>query len=115
MKSARALLLCPGLAALLLAAPARGQDKDKDKAKDKDPTKEATTDYYPLPEGTTWTYKPNEKKFTVRVAGFDKVGDQRCARLETRDLPSGNEKTGKLLASEHVAVTSEGVFRYQFE
>src|SRR5947209_6005763 len=119
MKSARALVPGSLLAfALLLAGVARGQDKDKGKDKDKTKetkeTKEETTEYYPLTKGTTWTYKANDKRFTVTVAGFDKVGDQNCARLETRDV-SGAQKEGTPIATEHVAVKADGVYRFQFE
>src|SRR5262249_37140077 len=55
MKSAMRYLLSSLLAVgLLLAAAAHGQEKEKDKKdkdKEKDPTKETTTEYYPLKEG----------------------------------------------------------------
>lgn len=63
----------------------------------------AETSHYPLQVGTTWHYKAGESKFTVRVAKHEKVGDTLCARLEvTRD--------GKLVGSQHLAVTADGVY-----
>src|SRR5262245_29025010 len=106
MKSAIRFVFFPALAlGLLLAATAYAQDqKKKDEKKteekksedkkaddkkggDKDPTKEATTEYYPLKEGMTWTYKASDKTVTVSVAGFDKKGDPAvsCARLVTSE------------------------------
>ncbi len=131
MKSAIRYVLFPALAlGLLLAATAYAQDqkkKDEKKTEDKksddkkgddkkDPTKEATTEYYPLKEGMTWTYKANDKTLTVSVAGFDKKGDPAvsCARLETRERRPAGE-TNNPLATEHVAVKADGVYRYAFE
>jgi hypothetical protein len=115
MKSAMRYLLSSLLAVgLLLAATAHGQEKEKDKKdkeKEKDPTKETTTEYYPLKEGTTWTYKAGDKEFTVTVAGTEKRGEPpvSCYKLETK-----NSKKD-LIASEYVAVKEDGVYRYGFE
>jgi hypothetical protein len=113
MKSAMRYLLSSLLAlGLLLAATAHGQNKDKDK-KDKDPSKEATTEYFPLKEGTTWTYRAGDKEFTITVAGVEKKGDPAvpCFKLETRN----SKKEKELIATEYVAVKEDGVYRYGFE
>jgi len=115
MKSAMRYLLSSLLAlGLLLAATAHGQDKDKNKDKkdkDKDPTKAATTEYFPLKDGTPWTYRAGDKEFTISVAGVEKKGDPAvpCFKLETRN----SEK--KLIAREYVAVKEDGVYRYGFD
>lgn len=63
------------------------------------------TAYYPLKVGTAWHYRAGESKFTIRVARHEKVGDVLCALLETiRD--------GKVVGSEHLAVTGDGVYRH---
>jgi hypothetical protein len=63
------------------------------------------TPYYPLKVGTTWHYRAGESKFTIRVARHEKVGDTLCALLETiRD--------GKVVGSEHLAVSGDGVYRH---
>src|SRR5579885_1199326 len=65
------------------------------------------TPYYPLKVGSTWHYRAGESKFTIRVAGHEKVGDVTCALLETI-------REGKVVGSEHLAVTADGVYRYDF-
>jgi hypothetical protein len=62
------------------------------------------TPYFPLRVGTTWHYKSADSKFLVRVAAHEKVGDGLAARLET-------VKDGKVIATEHLRVTAEGVVR----
>jgi hypothetical protein len=130
MKSAMKYVFFPTLAlGLLLAVTAYAQDKSKktedkkteDKKTDakktddkKDPAKEATTDYYPLKEGMTWTYKADGKTITVTVAGSEKKGKQpvSCYRLETREKKGDKSE---LIATEYVAVKEDGVYRYAFE
>jgi hypothetical protein len=65
----------------------------------------AETPYYPLQVGTTWHYKSGDRKFTIRVVKHEKVGGVLCARLEV-------VRDGKVVASEHLAVTDEGVYRH---
>jgi hypothetical protein len=65
----------------------------------------AETPYYPLHVGTTWHYKAGERKITIRVAKHEKVGETLCALLEVL-------RDDKVVASEHLAVTSEGVYRH---
>lgn len=87
----RVAFVCPLV--LLLTALLPAQDKMKE------------TPYYPLQVGTTWHYRSGESKFSVRVVKHEKVGETLCALLEsTRD--------GKVVGSEHVAVTAGGVYRH---
>jgi hypothetical protein len=62
------------------------------------------TPYYPLNVGTTWHYRSGDSKFTIRVARHEKVGETLCALLETT-------RDGKVVGSEHLAVTNDGVYR----
>jgi hypothetical protein len=77
---------------LIAAAELAAQDKLKE------------TSYYPLNVGTTWYYRAGDSKFTIRVARHEKVGDTLCALLETR-------RDGKVVGSEHLTVTNDGVYR----
>jgi hypothetical protein len=61
--------------------------------------------FYPLKVGTTWHYRAGESKFTIRVARHEKVGDTLCALLETT-------RDGKVVGSEHLAVTGDGIYRH---
>jgi hypothetical protein len=63
------------------------------------------TPYYPLQVGTTWHYRVGEGKIVVRVVNHEKVGDVLCALIETT-------RDGKVAGSEHLAVTADGVYRY---
>src|SRR5690348_14212 len=63
------------------------------------------TPYYPLQVGTTWHYRAGDSKFTIHVARHEKVGDTLCAVLETK-------RNGKVIGSEHLVVTSDGVYRH---
>jgi hypothetical protein len=87
----RVLLGCPLL--VLAAAEMAAQDK----------LREAS--YYPLNVGTTWHYRSGESKFTIRVVRHEKVGETLCAVLETK-------RDGKVVGSEHLAVTGDGVYRH---
>jgi hypothetical protein len=64
-----------------------------------------STEYFPLKKGAAWTYRRADKTVTVRVADFEKVGDDVCARLEY--LTSDN----KVTATEAVTVRADGVYR----
>ena len=61
--------------------------------------------YYPLKEGTEWTYKVQGGPIKVKVAGKEKVSAGTGYKLETT---AGN----KVSATETVAVTLEGVKRF---
>ncbi len=86
----RALFVCPLI--LVSAGSLAAQDKLKE------------TPYFPLQVGTVWHYRCGETKFTVRVAKHEKIGDTLCALLET-------SRDGKVVGSEHLAVTADGVYR----
>jgi hypothetical protein len=79
---------------LLALAPARAADE-----------KGAETPYYPLKVGNTWKYRLGDTKFTVKVAKFEEVDKQNCARLETL-------VGDKVNSYELVAVKPDGVYRY---
>jgi hypothetical protein len=66
------------------------------------------TEYFPLKKGATWTYRTGDKKITVRVAGFEKVGEDGCARLEYLDSDK------KVTATEVFTVRPDGVYRVKF-
>jgi hypothetical protein len=64
--------------------------------------------YYPLAVGNTWNYKVGEVKFTMKVAKYEEINKQLCARVEM----SVNDK---VQAVEHVFVKDDGVYRAAFE
>src|SRR5262245_48210247 len=85
------------------AGAARGQEKLK-----------STSDYFPLQEGNTWKYKSGNDEYETKVTGYEKIGDDMCAKLETRC-------NGKVVATEHLAVRAgsgdpkdDGVYRCAF-
>jgi hypothetical protein len=61
------------------------------------------TPYYPLHVGTTWHYRAGESKFLIRVSKHEKVGETLCALLEA-------VRDDKVVGSQHLAVTAEGVY-----
>jgi hypothetical protein len=69
--------------------------------------KVASSLYYPLKVGNTWTYKivGQDQPFTVKVANHEQVGEVWCARLES-------SVGGKVVATEDVAVQKDGIYRY---
>jgi hypothetical protein len=83
--------------ALALATPARAADD-----------KPMETPYYPLKVGNTWYYKIGDTKFTMKVAKYEEIEKQLCARVE---MSVGD----KVQAVEHVAVKDDGVYRFAFE
>jgi hypothetical protein len=85
--------LCVWLALPLLTAELAAQEKLKE------------TPYYPLQVGTTWYYRCGDGKFTIRVAKHEKVNGTLCALLETT-------RDGKVVGSEHLAVTADGIYRH---
>jgi hypothetical protein len=62
------------------------------------------TPWFPLAVGTTWHYRSGDSKFQIRVAAHEKVGADMAAKLET-------VRDGKVIATEHVRVTADGVRR----
>jgi len=61
--------------------------------------------YFPLKIGTKWHYRIGATKLTLQVAKHEKVGDMTCALIESL-------KDGNIVATEHVAVKDDGVYRY---
>jgi hypothetical protein len=89
------------LLAVLVCAPAGGQD---------DLTIKEETPYFPLKKNATWTYKvQGNKTFVTKVLGFEKIGSDVCAKLETR-----REKDNELVATEAFTVRTDGVYRRSF-
>jgi hypothetical protein len=68
----------------------------------------ADSPWYPLQMGDSWTYKAGDGKFTLKVVDTNaKVDKDTCVKVVmTSD--------GKELATEHVAVKDDGVYRYSF-
>lgn len=92
------------LALLLTAFPAWGQEKWKD------------SPYYPLAVGTRYTYRSGDRTVINEVVKHEKIGDVLCALVESRlEGPTlGAEVKGKVVASEHVAVADDGLYRHAF-
>src|SRR5262245_41212131 len=112
------LALCVAFIPLQLTAQEKDDDK-KPKEEKKDEKKEEKKDdkpkevdkdsanYFPLKEGAIWSYKSDNKPFSVKVGGKEKVGDEDCIRLEYLDKD-------KLIASEYVSIKDTGVYRCAF-
>lgn len=66
----------------------------------------ATSDFYPLKDGASWTYIILNSEVEMKVSGTEMVGDQECYKVLT--IVNGNE-----VGSELVAVKEDGVYRYQ--
>jgi hypothetical protein len=77
---------------LALTASALAADEPKD------------SPYYPMRDGTKWTYKAGDSKFTVEVTKHEVVQTSNCARFETK-------QDGKSIASEDVFVKDGSVYR----
>ena len=92
MKSRACLPLSAMIAALVLAsASVRGQEKLPENP------------YFPLKEGTEWTYAVGDKKVTLRVSKSEVVNKIPCVVLET-------QREG-LAITEHVTIKQDGVYR----
>ena len=66
-------------------------------------------DYYPLIEGTSWKFKDSNNKLIIKkVIKEEKIGYYPSVLIEVSDDKS-------LISTEHVGVTSEGVFRYALD
>jgi hypothetical protein len=65
---------------------------------------------FPLAVGNAWTYKVSgqDDRFVVRVAAQEPVGSQMCFKLEA-------SLKDKVVATEHVAFTNEGLCRFRVE
>jgi hypothetical protein len=64
-----------------------------------------SSEYFPLKIGTTWHFKSDGQKLTMKVIKHEKLGDVFCAQLE---MTKGREP----LLTEHVAVRPDGLYRY---
>jgi hypothetical protein len=62
------------------------------------------TPYYPMRDGTAWTYKAGDSKFTLKVVKHETVQTSNCARIETI-------QDGKTIASEDVFMKDGSVYR----
>jgi hypothetical protein len=67
-----------------------------------------TSPWFPLAVGTTWVYKSGDSRFSLRVARHEKVDNVLCARVELL-------VDGKPTSYEHIGVTADGLYRYDFE
>jgi hypothetical protein len=65
------------------------------------------TPYYPLKVGNSWTYKSPQVSVTGKVARYEKVGNDLCARIES-------SIGDKVVTFEDVTVRSSGVYRCAF-
>ncbi len=63
--------------------------------------------YFPLKEGSVWTYILQGKPYVTKLTGFEKSGEDVCARLETR-------RGQDLISTELVTVRKDGVYRVEF-
>jgi len=77
---------------LVLTASALADDAPKD------------SPYYPMRDGTTWTYKAGDSKFALKVVKHETVQTSNCARIETI-------QDGKTIASEDVFLKDGSVYR----
>jgi hypothetical protein len=74
----------------------------------------ARSEYLPLAVGTSWEYRVNENRYTLRVAKHELVFDPKakasflCARVE---MLVG----AKVVAVEHLRVTSDGIYRFALD
>jgi hypothetical protein len=84
----RSLTCTSALLVLVLACPLPGQEAVKE------------SPYYPLKKGTSWTYKVMGNPITMQVTAHEKDG----AKIETL-------VNGKSVASEHVVVKDDGLYR----
>src|SRR5437763_15343656 len=84
-----------GLVFALVATPARAEDKVGE------------SPYYPTKIGSTWTYRLGDKKITAKVTKHEQKGGYMCALVESTI-------DGNPAASEHIAVTKEGLVRTSY-
>ena len=83
------------LSLIAFAAPVMAADDDKA--------------YYPLKVGTKWTYKIDgqDDRFIIVAIKEEKIAEQMCMKLEAK-------LKDQLVASEHLAVLKDGVYRFKF-
>lgn len=59
---------------------------------------------YPSAVGSEWTYQNGPARITERIAAYEPIGEEPCAKLET-------VYEGKVVASEHIAFRPDGIYR----
>ncbi len=59
---------------------------------------------YPLDIGTEWVYKSGPVELIEKVAAYEVINGEQCARIETI-------YNGKVVAHEHLTVRKDGVYR----
>jgi hypothetical protein len=68
-------------------------------------------EYYPLKAGTKWRYHFDAdgvtKTFEARIAKIEEIDGLQLARVDA-------EVNGSVVATEHLRVTDEGVYRYRY-
>jgi hypothetical protein len=64
--------------------------------------------FYPLAIGSEWRYEINGKTVVARVSKQEKMGGHAAGKVDSF-------LEDRLLSSEHIAVTKEGVFRVAFD
>jgi hypothetical protein len=67
-----------------------------------------TGSWYPLQVGATWHYKAGAKRFSLRVARYEKFAKVQCARVELI-------QDKKVTSFEHVAADAKAVKRFSLE
>jgi len=65
---------------------------------------EKSSEYYPLKPGTKWVYTVMGSQITMKVDKKEKIGEVECWKIAT----IVNDKE---VASEHVSVTDDGIYR----
>jgi hypothetical protein len=104
-------LLAFALSLVSVPAPdAAARDGGRNPTTDTRVRDEMALHYYPLRVGNKWHNRVGDNTFcTLVVKRFEKVGGQTCARLEMLD------PKGQTLATEHIVVKPDGVYRVAFE
>lgn len=80
---------------LVLSIGAAAQEKAEDKV---------PLVVFPNAVGSEWTFQNGAMQITERIAAYEKIGDEECARLDTI-------YDGKVVASEHIAFRQDGIYR----
>ena len=65
---------------------------------------EAPIILYPSAVGSEWTYQNGQSRITERIAAYEPIAGESCAKLET-------VYEGKVVASEHIAFRPDGIYR----
>jgi len=68
------------------------------------PAEEAPLILFPKAAGSEWVYQNGAMRITERIAAYEPIDGEECARLET-------VYEGKVVASEHLAFRADGVYR----